>query len=90
MIEEPENGIAPGQLRRVFNLFEEWAPSSQFIFTSHSPSFIDMFDYRRSNVTVLKKATDHTDILSAKAPPIAVDGDDKLTLSMEYASELLE
>jgi predicted ATPase len=89
IIEEPENGIFPGQLRQLFDLFEEWAPSAQFIFTSHSPYFIDMFDDKRSSVTIFKKTGDRSEIV--RPPPTArLDADEPLTLSAEYASELFE
>lgn len=89
IIEEPENGIFPGQLRRIFDLFEEWAPASQFIFTSHSPYFIDMFDANRDSVTILKMAKDRSECYKP-GPPEPLDEKDRLTLSMEYASELFE
>ncbi len=88
-IEEPEDGIYPGVLRRFYDLFEEWAPTSQFIFTSHSPYFIDMFDDKRESVTIFRKATDRSESLT---PPRAEvqNGDDRLTLSDEYALELYQ
>jgi len=89
VIEEPENGIFPGLLRRFFDLFEEWAPTSQFIFTSHSPYFIDMFDDKREWVTVFKKATDRSESFHPPKRELG-NGDDRLTLSMEYASELFQ
>jgi predicted ATPase len=88
IIEEPENGIAPAYLRSIFDLFEERSPAGQFIFTSHSPYFIDLFDGARNSVTVLRKAADHTEI--GQPPALASDqGPDRLTLSEEYATELV-
>lgn len=89
IMEEPENGIFPGQLRKLFDLFEECAPSAQFIFTSHSPYFIDMFDNNRDCVTVLTRAKDRSELAKPR-PPEPIDGRDRLTLSMEYASELFQ
>src|SRR5260370_11357173 len=83
LIEEPENGIFPGLLRRFFDLFEEWAPASQFIFTSHSPYFIDMFDDKREWVTILRKATDRSESSNPPMDEPGKNGDDRLTLSME-------
>ncbi len=88
LIEEPENGIYPGLLRRFFDLFEDWAPSSQFIFTSHSPYFIDMFDDKRQWVTILKKATDRSESFSPPNIEPEKNGAERLTLASEYASEL--
>ncbi|MFQ5732436.1 MAG: AAA family ATPase [Planctomycetaceae bacterium] len=89
VIEEPENGIFPGQLRRIMNLFEEWAPLSQFVFTSHSPYVIDLFDDKRESVTILRKERDRTE--SASPPPLdPIPDDDRFTLSTEYAAELFQ
>ncbi|MCK4660204.1 MAG: AAA family ATPase [Phycisphaerae bacterium] len=85
-IEEPENGIYPGQLRKIFDLFEERAPGEQFIFTSHNPYFIDFFDGARDSVTILRRKNERTEILSA---PPAEDDPDRLTLAEQYAMELI-
>jgi len=86
MIEEPENGIYPGQLRRVFDLFEERAPQGQFVFTSHSPYFIDLFDAFRESVTLLRREEERTKVLSVPPPE---EGSDRPMLSEEYSMELL-
>jgi predicted ATPase len=88
LIEEPENGVFPGLLRGFFDLFEEWAPTSQFVFTSHSPYFIDMFDNKREWVTILRKAGDRSECFNPPTAEPGKNGDDRLTLSMEYTSEL--
>ena len=87
IIEEPENGLFPGQLRQIFDLFEEWAPTSQFIFTSHSPYFIDMFDNKRDCVTIFRKTGDRSE---ASSPKEAGNGqaEERFSLSTEYASDL--
>ncbi|MCI0640860.1 MAG: AAA family ATPase [Gemmataceae bacterium] len=90
LIEEPENGIFPGLLRRFFDSYEEWAPTSQFIFTSHSPYFIDMFDDKRQSVTILKKAADRSQSIQPPDIEPSKNGDERLTLAMEYSSELFE
>lgn len=86
MIEEPENGIYPGQLRRVFDLFEERAPQGQFVFTSHSPYFIDLFDAFRESVTLLRREEERTKVLSVPPPE---EGPERPMLSEEYSMELL-
>lgn len=90
LIEEPENGIAPAVLSKLYDLFEECAPRGQFIFTSHSPYFIDQFDSARNCVTLIKKRGSHTEAVSP--PPVTVeDADpDRLTLAEQYSSELLD
>ncbi|WP_289460482.1 AAA family ATPase, partial [Klebsiella pneumoniae] len=62
-IEEPENGIYPGLLRRLFDMFGEHAPSGQFIFTSHSPYFINLFDGYRDSVTLLRRNKEITEVV---------------------------
>ena len=87
IIEEPENGLFPGQLRQIFDLFEEWAPTSQFIFTSHSPYFIDMFDNKRDCVTIFRKTGDRSEV-SSPSEAANGPGDERFSLSTEYASDL--
>ncbi len=90
IIEEPENGIAPTLLGRVFDLFEERAPGAQFILTSHSPYVIDRFDGARECVTLLLKRDKRTEPVSP--PPVTPEneGPDRLTLAEQYATELLD
>lgn len=88
IIEEPENGIYPGLLRTLFDLFEERAPEGQFIFTSHSPFFIDLFDGERECVTLLRRNEDRTEILSTPLEPDD-ESSDRLTLAEKYAAELI-
>jgi predicted ATPase len=86
IIEEPENGIYPGQLRRMFDLFEERAPLGQFIFTSHSPYFINLFDGYRESVTLLKRENERTKIVRVPSPD---DDPDRPLLADEYSMELI-
>ncbi|MGB2986903.1 MAG: AAA family ATPase, partial [Phycisphaerae bacterium] len=78
IIEEPENGIYPGQLRAFFDLFEERAPHKQFIFTSHSPYFINFFDGYRESVTLLRRSKEITEVVPV---PPAEDGSDREPLA---------
>ncbi|MBN1488920.1 MAG: AAA family ATPase [Phycisphaerae bacterium] len=55
VIEEPENGLFRGLLRTIWDRLSSVAVGSQFILTSHSPYFIDLFDRDLSSVTCLKK-----------------------------------
>ncbi len=90
LIEEPENGIAPAYLRQVFEFFEN-VGRSQFIFTSHSPYFIDLFDADRSSVSFLRQTEGHSSIVPMSSADSIGAGDaaDRLTLADLYASELL-
>ena len=87
LIEEPENGVHPGLLRWLIDLFEERASAGQFIFTSHSPYFIDMFDGFRDSVTLLRREKDRT---VTKSPPPPEEGPDRPMLSEEFSMELLD
>ncbi len=69
IIEEPENGIYIGHLKRLMELV---APtgienSPQFIFSSHSPFFIDLFDSYLDGVFVMKSDSTHSEIIKPGA-----------------------
>ena len=90
LFEEPENGMYPGLLRKVFDLFEERAPMGQFIFTSHSPYFIDYFDSSRESVTILKRDDDYLTTIQ-QAPRLQEEdaSPDRLTLAEQYSTDLI-
>lgn len=90
IIEEPENGLAPSILTKIYSMFENYAPLSQFVFTTHSPYFIDQFDASRECVTLLRKNGSRTEAWNP--PPVAPEdaGEDRLTLAEQYSSELLD
>lgn len=54
MIEEPENGLYVGQLRPLFETIDPSGASGQFVFTSHSPYFIDLFENNLPGIHLLK------------------------------------
>ncbi len=63
LIEEPENGLFVGHLKRLLSL----APSTddslgQVIFTSHSPYFIDLFDQHLDGLFIARSAGTHSEI----------------------------
>lgn len=87
MIEEPENGIFPGHLRRLIELFEDRVGGGQFLFTTHSPYFINFFDARRSDVTYLVNQGDRTVV--AELPPPKDDDPDRFLLAEELESGTL-
>lgn len=87
VIEEPENGVFPGLLRELFDLFEEQAPLAQFLFTSHSPYFINLFDGFRESVTLLRRNNERTEVVPV--PPARSDPDREL-LAEQYSMELLD
>ena len=54
IIEEPENGLYVGHLRTLFDKIDPTGAAGQFVFTSHNPYFIDMFEKNLDGVHVLK------------------------------------
>lgn len=86
IIEEPENGIYPGQMRRLFDLFEDRAANGQFLFTSHSPYFINFFDGARESVTILRRNNERTEFVT---PPPAEEDPDRILLAEQYSMELI-
>ena len=64
IIEEPENGLFVGHLKQLLSLVEPQGPNApQFIFTTHSPYFVDLFDRYPGNVFVAKADETHSDIV---------------------------
>ncbi|MCS6863278.1 MAG: ATP-binding protein, partial [Abditibacteriales bacterium] len=62
-IEEPGNGIYVGLLKRLFECIDLKGSSGQFIFTSHSPYFIDLFDGCLEGVSVMKGSETHSRLM---------------------------
>jgi len=89
IIEEPENGLYPGLLRDLLELFEERGALGQFVFTSHSPYFINLFDCHRQSVTLLRRSENGPTEVCAVPPPDESDPDRPL-LADEYTLELLD
>jgi len=87
VIEEPENGIYPGQLRSFFDEFEDRTGVGQIVFTSHSPYFINFFDGDRNSVTLLRRNRERTEI--STVPPADNDPDRPL-LAEQYSMELFD
>lgn len=67
VIEEPGNGLYPGMMRKLLDMCDE-TPGAQFIFTSHSPYFINLFDSSRHSVTWLTRNRERTEIRTPGAP----------------------
>jgi predicted ATPase len=63
IIEEPENGIHVGYFKRLFQLLDPSGADGQYIFTSHSPYFIDLFDAHLENVVVMKRSETHSQLV---------------------------
>lgn len=54
MIEEPENGLYVGHLRSLFDKIDPSGEAGQFIFTSHSPYFIDLWESNPEGIHILQ------------------------------------
>lgn len=54
IIEEPENGLYVGHLKPLLERIEPGGEVGQFIFTTHSPYFVDLFDKCLEGVHVIK------------------------------------
>jgi predicted ATPase len=54
MIEEPENGLYVGHLKSLIERIDPDGRAGQFIFTSHSPYFIDLFDKNLTGIHIVK------------------------------------
>lgn len=54
IIEEPENGLYVGHLKSLLERIDKTGRNGQFIFTTHSPYFIDLFDNHLEGVNLIK------------------------------------
>jgi predicted ATPase len=57
MIEEPENGIYVGLLKPLLAKIPDSGENGQFIFSSHSPYFIDLFDAHLVGIHIVRAGT---------------------------------
>jgi len=56
LLEEPENGLYVGHLKQLVEQLDFAGGTSQCVFTSHSPYFIDLFDGHLEGVHLMKPA----------------------------------
>ncbi len=54
IIEEPENGLYVGHLKPLIEQIDPTGIGGQFLFTTHSPYFIDLFDGNLEGVHLMK------------------------------------
>jgi len=62
IIEEPENGLYVGHLKPLFERLTAPGRGDQFIFTTHSPYFIDLFDSCLEGVHLVKPGVPSSEI----------------------------
>lgn len=60
MLEEPENGVYVGHLKPLFDKVDPSGNDGQFVFTSHNPYFIDLFDSNPKGVHVVHTEGDQS------------------------------
>ena len=54
IIEEPENGLYVRYLKPLFESIDPSGAGGQYIFTSHAPYFIDLFENQVDNITLMQ------------------------------------
>ena len=73
IIEEPENGIFVGHLKPLFERIEPSGKEGQYLFTSHSPYFIDLFDACLDGVWVARNPKPHTHTTIERPPKVKLE-----------------
>jgi hypothetical protein len=63
IVEEPENGLYVRCLKPLFELIDPEGAGGQYVFTSHSPYFVDLFDSQLENVTLMQYRDTHSTLL---------------------------
>jgi predicted ATPase len=63
IIEEPENGLFVGHLRELIAKVDPLGTQGQFVFTSHSPYFIDLFDSNLAGLFLVKRGDTHSSLV---------------------------
>ena len=88
IIEEPENGLYVGHLKPLFEKLMGPGRKDQFIFTTHSPYFIDLFDSCLEGVHLVKPGVPSSEI---KKPDIEKTGKllDEMPLGEMHFREML-
>lgn len=62
LLEEPENGIFVNRLKPLFERLDPSGENGQFIFTTHNPYFIDLFDSIPEGIHIFNSDGDTTSI----------------------------
>jgi predicted ATPase len=88
IIEEPENGLYVGHLKPLLERIEPEGILGQFIFTTHNPYFVDLFDKCLAGVHVIKSGTPSS-ILSRPDPVKLRQLLDDLTLGELHFHDML-
>jgi predicted ATPase len=89
IIEEPENGIYVGHLKTLFEKIDPSGEEGQFIFTSHNPYFIDLFDAVPEGIHVVKMLGTYTAVTKPDVARVQ-EGLGKFSLGEMHFRGLLE
>ena len=87
-VEEPENGLQASELKPLLGRIDPSGDAGQFVFTSHSPYFIDLFDKHLDGIHLLKPGLSASEIARpdpAKIQPLL----DDMPLGELHFNELL-
>ncbi|MCI0534910.1 MAG: AAA family ATPase [Verrucomicrobiales bacterium] len=89
IIEEPENGLYVGLLKPLVERISPTGETGQFIFTSHSPYFIDLFDANLSGIHIVRPGSPSS-VLSRPDPDSVRRMLDEMPLGEMHFRSLLQ
>jgi len=89
IIEEPENGIYVGHMKTLFEKIDPSGKQGQFIFTSHNPYFIDLFDAIPEGIHLVKMLGTYSSVTKPDSTRIK-EGLGKFSLGEMHFRGLLE
>jgi len=90
VIEEPETGIFVGHLKPLLESIDPSGREGQYIFTSHSPYFIDLFDAHLDGVFLLKREKTHTTLVQPDPQRVRRLIEEEFSLGELHFREILE
>jgi predicted ATPase len=70
IIEEPENGLYVRHLRPLFDLIDPMGAGGQYLFTTHSPYFVDLFEDRLDNITLMEDKGTYSALVKPNATQV--------------------
>jgi predicted ATPase len=89
VIEEPETGIFVGHLKPLLESIDPSGREGQYIFTSHSPYFIDLFDAHLDGVLLLKRERTHTTLVQPDPDKVLPLIEEEFSLGELHFREML-
>lgn len=89
VIEEAETGIFVGHLSDLFESIDPLGRGGQYIFTSHSPYFIDLFASHLDGVFLLKREKTHTLLVRPDPERVRQAVENEFPLGEQHFREML-